>query len=176
MSELKLVSQHSADKMFQPERLKLNEKLLCRNCIFNRCRMKKLALKLAVDGKEITELLKVSNPEVLKTKSTGLEVNENQITNGTNSCLIESYWVGKHSLKKWRNMAKDNLHREVAAEVGLILGSSTIDIKSTSSRTNGQLNLTNNDFTSEVLNVSANSVHDNAENLNGIEYERFITQ
>ena len=70
-------------------------------------------------------------------------------------------------------MAKDNLHREVAAEVGLILGSSTIDIKSTSSRTNGQLNSTNNDFTSEVLNESANSVHDNAENLNGIEYERF---
>ena len=173
LSELKLVTQHSADQMFQPERLKLNGNLLCRNCIINRCRMKKLALRLAIDGKEITELLKVPNPEVLKPERTGLVVKENQITNGTNPCSVKSYWVGKHSLRKWRNMAKDNLHREVAAEVGLILGPSTMDTKSTSSRTNGQLNSTNSDSASEVLNVSADSVHDSGENLNGIEYERF---
>merc|ERR1712226_1628198 len=42
LSELKLITNYAANKMFQQDRLRLNESLLCRNCITNRCRLKKL--------------------------------------------------------------------------------------------------------------------------------------
>ena len=173
LSELKLVTEYAADRMLQPERLKLKENLLCRNCIINRCRLKKLALRLAKDGKEITEMLKIP----VSTKSISIPVNGHQTADGSTPLYGSSqilYWVGKLSLKKWKNMAKDNLHREVAAEVGLILGSSKIkDLESTSPKTNGQVNYAD-DSVEEIPNPIS-PTHEKAEylNLTGGEYERF---
>ena len=177
LSELKLVTEYAADRMFQPERLKLNENLLCRNCIINRCRLKKLALRLAKDGKEITEMLKIPVSSIIDPKSISIPINGHPTADDSTPLYGSSqtlYWVGKLSLKKWKSMAKDNLHREVAAEVGLILGSSKIkDLESTSPKANGQVNYAD-DSVEEIPNPMS-PTHEKPEYLNptGGEYERF---
>jgi hypothetical protein len=150
LTELKLVTDYAADKMFKHDRLKLNGNLLCRNCVINRCRLKKLALKLAIDGREIAELLK-SSPSIALTNPLLDPHNENAPSsnfspNRVNGSAPKSYWVGKLSFKTWKNLAKDKLHREVAAEVGLIISpSKNKEVEYINIKTNGEGNFSDVD-------------------------------
>ena len=114
-------------------------------------------------------MLKIQVPSIINSESTNLPINGLLATDNTTPHYSSSqmlYWVGKLSLKKWKNMAKDNLHREVAAEVGLIFGSSKVrDPESMSPNTNGQVNCVDDSPIKEIPN-SISPMHERAEYLN----------
>ena len=163
LSELQIVTEDAANEMFQCDRLRLNKDLLCRSCVTNRCRLRKLAIRLSKDGKEIAELMKCSPLKCSKLNTAKSPISGECVLSDDSSIQTDIYyWVGKTSLKKWKGMAKDKLHQEVAAEVGLILSPSKLkNIDSRCLKTNGKDNLACNE------DDCTSTTYDNESPING---------
>ena len=128
LSDLKLITTEAADKMFQKDRLKLDADMLCRWCVTNRCRSIKLIERSAVHEKEIAELLKntpkqpsecYQSAAFAKPSSQGGTSGEDN--QGSVQEVPVLYWVGKVSLKKWRNMALEILFQIFTIEAKNLL-------------------------------------------------------
>ncbi|KAM9759170.1 ubiquitin carboxyl-terminal hydrolase 48 isoform 2-T3 [Menidia menidia] len=89
MGDVKRVSEQAAELLY--ERYgggpRLNGESLCRDCVAQRCRVLRLKNQLTEDYKEVSNLVK-------------------------RSLSCEGYWVGKASLRSWRQLALEQLDED----------------------------------------------------------------
>ncbi|KAG8569574.1 hypothetical protein GDO81_014465 [Engystomops pustulosus] len=96
ISSMKRISEYAAEVFFQRydggPRLKAES--LCKDCVVERCRVLRLKNQLNEDHKTIANMVKVT------------------VTSG------EGFWIGKASLRRWRQLATEQLGQEDEFEQG----------------------------------------------------------